>query len=153
MLCSSARLAAKAPNWNRTAMIAFACDAAEKLIPAFEEMNPKDQRLREALRAVRAFFQDPARPEPVRQSADAAHDAAEEARQRSYQDGCGNNACDIRLLDASRVAAAVAGIAKGVATHDVNDFRLFQVRANTADERQWQLERKLQYIHGKVKIV
>lgn len=148
MMTRRARLAAKIEQWTRASMVSFACDAAERSLPAFEKINPKDKRLRAALEAIRTFLKNPTHPGPMRDAAGEVEDAAKEAALKSYKSRCPKELCNAEFLDAARAARQVANIAKGAATMDVNDFRLFLVRPADQEERAWQLKRKLAYIKG-----
>lgn len=144
------RLAAKIGAWTRASMIAFACDALERALPAFETPNPKDHRPRAALAAVREYLANPGRADLLRGPAADAADAGKEAALAAHHaKRCADEPCDPRILDAARVARAVAAMAESVSTADPNAYKPFVFRPDSAEERKWQVARKLAYINEK----
>lgn len=65
---------------NHKSLALWAADRAEKVLPYFEKENPKDDRPRKAIEALRAWAKDKLKCGEVRKAAWAAHAAARGAK-------------------------------------------------------------------------
>ena len=99
---------------DHMSLVLWATDCAEHVLPYFEEKYPKDDRLRGAVEAGRAWARGEIAMSEARAAASAAHRAA-------------------RAADHAAATAHVAGHA----AHAAN----YAVTAATAKERDWQYRR------------
>lgn len=150
MVCRQARLVKKITAWNWRSMVAFACDCAERALPAFKTSYPKDHRPQTLLAEIRKHIDHPDAVSRLYEPLTKAKEAAEIAGLASYQARKEKRIDADALLDAAHAARALADIGKGLTSYDDLDYRLFLVRSQNPQERSWQQERKLAYIHGKL---
>ncbi len=149
MVCRQARLVKRITPWTRKSMIAFACDCVERLLPTFKTTYPHDHRPQALLAEIRKFIAGPESVSSLHGSVAEAEEAAQIAGLASYQ-ARKEKRDATSLLDAAHAARALADIGKGLTSQDGLDYRLFIVRSENNEERSWQRERKLAYIHGAV---
>jgi hypothetical protein len=66
-------------DWDKTKMMLFACDCAERQLPNFEKLYPEDNRPRKAIEAARIWAKDPSD-----KNATAARSAESAARSAAW---------------------------------------------------------------------
>lgn len=143
-----ARLVSRIERWNRRTMALFACDAVGRYLSRYNELYPRDCRLRETIAAIRKSAAGRGSASELRVLAGSADDAAEITGHSAYNARRAKNKNADALLDAAQAARKTAAIAHAIADPDPTDFRPFVVRPDTKEERQWQIDRKLAYMAG-----
>ena len=135
-ICRSARLV-KQLKWDDKIARSFACDCAERVLPIYEKVFPKETRVRDCIQTARKFIFGLATKEELAAARDAAWDAAQAAAWDAAQDAA-QDAAWAAAWDAARVAAWAAGVAARVAAW--------------AAEKKWQTARLLKYLNGRIKL-
>jgi len=110
------------------ALVRWAVEAAEKMIPFFEDKYPKDDRPRKALEAGRAWARGEIRVSEARAAAFSAHAAArdaDDAAARAAARAAGHAAATAHVAGHARAAVAYAAKAEAAAAErDGQDRRL-----------------------------
>jgi len=140
VVCRRARLIRKVKTWSHRALVAWACDCVERVLPIFEKQCPEDKRPRNAIEVTRAWLAGKATLEEVKTAADAAYvtNAAYYVARASY--AAANAAADATAADATAARAARAARAAINAAYG----------ATCSAERTWQVSRMLEYVRGEV---
>ena len=116
---------------DHRALVLWACDCAERVLPRFEEACPEDDRPRKAIEAGRAWARGEMPFSEVRAAALAAHAAARNADQPAAR-AAGHAAATAHVPGHARHAAAYA-IKAVTSAADPTD-------AAAAEEREWQYQ-------------
>lgn len=110
---------------DHKALVLWAADCAEHVLPSFEETYPTDTRPREAIDAGRAWVRGEIALSAARDAAFAAHAAARDAEQPASRAAA-------RAAGHAAATAHVAGHAAHAATYALT------ATATPAKERDWQ---------------
>jgi hypothetical protein len=144
--------------WNERAARLFAADCAERSLPLFEKLSPKDMRPRQAIETARRFANGDATCDDLAAAWDAAGDAAVAAAGDAAGDAAKAAAWAAAWAAAGDAAGAAAGDAAGdaagAAAWDAaraaawDAARAAAWDAARAAEHQWQAKRLRSYLTG-----
>jgi hypothetical protein len=126
-ICRSVRLV-KRLEWDDKIARSFACDCAERVLPIYEKMFPKETRVRGCIKTSRKFIFGLATKQELAAAGAAAGDAAWAAARDAARDAAGDAAGDAAWAAARDAAGAAAGAA----------------------EKKWQTARLLKYLNGRI---
>ena len=121
----------------------FIADCADRVLPAFERLHPKDKRPREAIKIRRLF----AKGEATESVWNKAQVAAETAAESVEKSAAWASAKAIASLNASEAAQYAANAAAQAATGSDGTDSAARAAARAA-ERRWQWERLVRYVKG-----
>jgi hypothetical protein len=170
IVAREARLVRRVRAWNRTSLLRFACDCAERVLPSYEQRYPGDGRPRAAITAAGGFLNGTVTRARLRAARDAVWSAygdvtrspwALPERERAARAVAAHNALDAAArvaetpllrglyaaVDAARDVCSAAAFAAGyAASADLSADAVYQAAADA--ERAWQHARLAQHLAG-----